>query len=129
MTDKSRYFQCVECFKYFTAAEWDEETENTLGRDIVPIELKETGLEYVCPECGTGQDGDDITEWEGTTMAARKEKSRADDSEKRLYFLEIENEILKNNIKVLVETQKESESLIQQKDREIYISRNQLRHY
>ncbi|MNC46238.1 hypothetical protein D3C75_952480 [compost metagenome] len=53
-------------------------------------------------------------------MAARKEKSRADDSEKRLYFLEIENEILKNNIKVLVETQKESESLIQQKDREIY---------
>ncbi|ADM70864.1 hypothetical protein GMA19_03057 [Paenibacillus polymyxa E681] len=52
-------------------------------------------------------------------LEAEKEKKRADGVEKRLYFLETENEILKNNIKVLVDTQKESESLIQQKDAEI----------
>ncbi|MEE4581547.1 hypothetical protein [Paenibacillus polymyxa] len=53
-------------------------------------------------------------------LEAQKEKSRADGVEKRLYFLDTENEILKRNIKVLVDTQKESESLIQQKDAEIY---------
>lgn len=66
MTDKPRYFQCHECFKYSTADEWNEETENTLGHDIIHIEAKWLGLEYICPECGTGQDGDDITEWEDT---------------------------------------------------------------
>ncbi|AOK88543.1 hypothetical protein [Paenibacillus polymyxa] len=45
-------------------------------------------------------------------LEAEKEKNRADGAAKRLYFLETENKILKNNIKVLVDTQKESESLI-----------------
>lgn len=52
-------------------------------------------------------------------LEADKGRRRANDAERRLYFLETENEILKNNIKVLVDTQKESESLIQQKDAEI----------
>ncbi|APB77406.1 hypothetical protein PPYC2_21730 [Paenibacillus polymyxa] len=61
-----RYFKCHECLEYSNAAEWNEKTENTLGRSIIHIEAKWLGMEYICPKCGAEQDGDDITEWENT---------------------------------------------------------------